>query len=745
MKKIFKTKIFFGLFIAFTLTLTSVLSTGFLAPAPVYAQEYPTGPAEGYLDAVKNNLSKFPGADIDWWLANPDATEFCISTPAELWGLAYLVNNEVESPHLSGWVWTVEFTGKVIHLTNDIDLSTINPGYTKTIYTYGETWRPIGWGPSYERPTDPPGAPGNGYFMGTFEGNDYTVSGLADYSLFGVIKNASIKNLSTSGTVTTQKEINLQHRISGVVDMAVDSTISNLKSDVHMVYSQVSFSPMGGIVSETVGNTIISDCEFKGTIDNQLSAYGGANPVGGIIGSIGAASCDATVTIKDCINYADIIAAGKGGGIIGGTILSTRNALSANIIIQDCVNYGDITDVGTVNVAAYAVGGILGASSSTVAPACPMSVTIESCVNYGAVSGGIHAAGGVAGYIQQGNLLSLTNSYNRGDAISQVASGGIVGRIDNANGAVIENTYDTGVVTGTNVGGFVGLVNGGTVDSINNYYLDTSASGAANSADYTGVTTKTATEMKTPAFAIQLGNAYTAITDDYPILTWQTSSNTDPVIISPDVTVVTLNGDTNIIAGSDATYTISVGNVNKLATITLWIEVNGTYFTGKTFNGLNGFNLLGNIDWTQNGNTWIGRATLINLNSNGVSSNNVLDIFELVFSSNSNQLGTTNVKLVKADLSGYNDNTNKAIPIDTAITNNTIHTLISPYFPKYDINKDGKINQLDLTTAQLYYLSEESDANWNTAKTADINGDGRVDIEDLILILNNINWSSPLF
>lgn len=210
-------------------------------------------------------------------------------------------------------------------------------------------------------------------------------------------------------------------------------------------------------------------------------------------------------------------------------------------------------------------------------------------------------------------------------------------------------------------------------------------------------------------------------------------------------TIVALSGDTGIVVGSDATYTVSVCNVDKLATVTLWFEVDGTYFAGKSFKGLNGFDILGDIQWTQNGNTWIGRVTLVNLDSNGITSNTALDLFEMVFSSKSNQLGTATVKLVKADLSGYNDNVDKAVPIDSTITNNLIHTLINQYFSKYDINKDGKIDQLDLTTAQLFYMAEEGDANWNTAKAADLNGDGRVDIEDLIIISNNINWSSPLF
>ena len=207
----------------------------------------------------------------------------------------------------------------------------------------------------------------------------------------------------------------------------------------------------------------------------------------------------------------------------------------------------------------------------------------------------------------------------------------------------------------------------------------------------------------------------------------------------PTTATVTLSGTTNVVVGNDATYIVSVNDVSKLATVTLQFEVDGAYFIGKSFTGLNGFDVLGNVEWTQNSDGfWNGRVTLVNLNG-GVSSTDALDIFELVFSSNSKQLGTTNVKLVSAVLSGYDD-TDVATYIDSLITNDLVQTSISQYFSTYDINQDGVVDQLDLTTAQLFYMTKECDANWNAAKAVDVNGDGQVDIEDLILILKNITW-----
>ena len=203
--------------------------------------------------------------------------------------------------------------------------------------------------------------------------------------------------------------------------------------------------------------------------------------------------------------------------------------------------------------------------------------------------------------------------------------------------------------------------------------------------------------------------------------------------------VITLNGDASIVVGNDAAYTVSVSGVDKLATVTLKFEVDGVYFSGKAFTGLNGFEVLGGVEWTSVGNdVWMGRVVLVNLNG-GISSTDVLDIFEMVFASNSGLLGTADVRLVDVVLSGY-DTISGAVYIDSLIVNDLVQTSIGQYFSVYDVNRDGVVDQLDLTVAQLFFMAKEGDANWATAKRADVTGDGRVDIEDLILILKNIIW-----
>jgi len=63
---------------------------------------------------------------------------------------------------------------------------------------------------------------------------------------------------------------------------------------------------------------------------------------------------------------------------------------------------------------------------------------------------------------------------------------------------------------------------------------------------------------------------------------------------------------------------------------------------------------------------------------------------------------------------------------------------INDYVFSYDINGDGKIDMGDLVYAEGFYGAKEGDANWNTAKKADADGDGRITVGDFIKIAIHI-------
>ena len=201
---------------------------------------------------------------------------------------------------------------------------------------------------------------------------------------------------------------------------------------------------------------------------------------------------------------------------------------------------------------------------------------------------------------------------------------------------------------------------------------------------------------------------------------------------------VKLSGSSAITVNDIAEYIVAVANVNKLATVTLWFEVDGDYFSSNDIAVMNGFSAINDIVWEQgSGSLWNGRVTIANM-SGGITSDTYTDLFKLILSPKE-ELGNSTVKITRIDLSGYDDE-NKAVFIDSIFRSDSVETSVVEYFSPYDVNRDGNIDQLDLTTAQLYYAARVDEANWDEAKIADVNNDGRVDIEDLILILNNIVW-----
>ena len=58
----------------------------------------------------------------------------------------------------------------------------------------------------------------------------------------------------------------------------------------------------------------------------------------------------------------------------------------------------------------------------------------------------------------------------------------------------------------------------------------------------------------------------------------------------------------------------------------------------------------------------------------------------------------------------------------------------------YDVNADDTIDILDITEAQRFYQANSSDSDWADAQKADVNGDGKIDIQDLIDIFLQIEF-----
>ena len=274
-------------------------------------------------------------------------------------------------------------------------------------------------------------------FNGTFNGNSDTISNLyinlpntTDAGLFGYTNNATINNVSVSGTATLEN-------IAGLLGGQVDSTTLNNVSSSGTIYTTAnaaSVNAIGGLI----GNL------YLGTLSNAYSSVNiimsnGGNQTGGLIGKTD------TATINDVYSSGSITSLNPTyttGGLVGDLLRGTlSNSFSSETI--------NLLGSGTTGV-----GGLIGYS---------FSETVNNVYSIGSITTADSSQyiGGLLGYEDGGTKLS--NAYSS-SAISTGASS-------------------------TDVGGLAGFNNGNTNATS---YWDTSTSGISNTTQGCGNTSSCA-------------------------------------------------------------------------------------------------------------------------------------------------------------------------------------------------------------------------------------------------------------
>ena len=281
-------------------------------------------------------------------------------------------------------------------------------------------------------------------FEGIFDGNGKTISGLnivqnAQYvpytcnfwgtdchgggnqdsyaGLFGIIgKKGVVKNLTISDSKVTATS-----QYAGAVVGLNYGVVENAKTtnsvQVNSTKDPESQGGVGGIAGRNGGYGTMLHCENNASVVGQ-------NLVGGIAGAN-------TGAISTSINYGSVSGA-IAGGIVGGShyrnIESDITHVPGRIAV--CLNEGAVT--GTT----YA-GGIVGENKDG---------TVNNCRNDGSVTGGI--AGGVVGYnrfdnydkYQSGNYTAVVlNSFSTTEHVTGSAVGGVVGLVENYGVVYVHN------------------------------------------------------------------------------------------------------------------------------------------------------------------------------------------------------------------------------------------------------------------------------------------------------------------
>ena len=205
--------------------------------------------------------------------------------------------------------------------------------------------------------------------------------------------------------------------------------------------------------------------------------------------------------------------------------------------------------------------------------------TISGCINCAEISATQRHVGGIVGKMGGG---TVENCYNTGAISSSrnrpaVNLGGIVGYIDES--ATVKNCYNVGEIKvtnkATNMAGIAGWCVASTVE--NCYYLMGTATAGANGNEQTA-DPKSAEEMKSPAFAALLGEAFMVKSGDYPALKWETPTAAVRFTIAPANATLEINGGTYTgsttvalpAAGEAYSYTVSCpGYTQQTGTVTV--------------------------------------------------------------------------------------------------------------------------------------------------------------------------------
>ena len=215
---------------------------------------------------------------------------------------------------------------------------------------------------------------------------------------------------------------------------------------------------------------------------------------------------DASVTVRNCHNYATLTGLFGIGGIIGQV-----NA-GATVTVENCSNHGMI-------FAQYTGGGIVGQVGPNRWKENQAKAHLVNCYNVGSIGGsGSWGLGGLVGSFRLcGDGQTITGCYNAGSVRDLVTSGAITGSIAEAQ-LVLENVYCSGE----------------TVSRATGVFTD---DGDDEEGTVTGtVTVKDAAAMKAAEFASTLGEAFVPdadqINDRYPILRGQKPLGKEPAVRS---------------------------------------------------------------------------------------------------------------------------------------------------------------------------------------------------------------------
>ena len=288
---------------------------------PTGLTELPTNPEKvGY---TFEGWSKTSGGSVDFTAGTPISENMTVYA---VWKVSfegsgtdldpYIIPDKETLETFRDYVNSGKGSGEFFKLTADIDL-------------LGEEWTPIGSSSSHA-------------FQGTFDGGNFTVSGLSISSgsyvgLFGYLKEGgTVKNLTVEGNVTGD------FNVGGIVGQSDGGTIDNCHNAATVT---ASIEQAGGIVGFSNDGTV-TNCY------NTAAVTGSSQYIGGIVGQ------EVRGSVTNCYNTGEVTATdGSAGAIAGeGTDGSVTNCYYLSGTAASGFSYGDSAGTTAKTEAEFASG-----------------------------------------------------------------------------------------------------------------------------------------------------------------------------------------------------------------------------------------------------------------------------------------------------------------------------------------------------------------------------------------------------
>ena len=196
-------------------------------------------------------------------------------------------------------------------------------------------------------------------FHGYFDGNNCSIRGInATQSLFGMLKDGYIKNLSVYGKVITTEN----KGVAGLVSYMSGATVENITNYVNVTGVQQVAGVVGWLENNAI--TFVKDCVNYGTINATSYQIGGiagfakgslsgctnfgdvTSTASGYVGGIGGAAKDAKGTRSGCVNYGNVKGTDYVGGCFGMINKTTTDCYSYGTAKSNGANHGVVVGSG---------------------------------------------------------------------------------------------------------------------------------------------------------------------------------------------------------------------------------------------------------------------------------------------------------------------------------------------------------------------------------------------------------------